>query len=241
MIDLPPIPPDRRLLGHQVADKLRRAILEGELAPGERLLEKAIAERLSVSRGPIREGLRQLEQEGFVASNPYHDTVVVPLTEEEVRDVLLPIRLILESFSLRVVKVDERDLTEMESALTEMRKSAARKDRYAVADSDIAFHLAWVRLAGLAHSESIWKAIAPRIQAYFTRFPGTTDLREMVREHEALLELIRTGDQGTIRRALEVHIRDRVSPSIRRTHIGDDPPPGGHLARTDCEDLALGS
>src|SRR3954449_6721484 len=95
--------------GEQVADALRDAIVTGSLEPGERLVDAQIAEQLQTSRGPVRDALRQLEHEGLVVSYPYRGAVVLGVSEEEIQQVLIPIRLTLERFSFRKALAQMRD------------------------------------------------------------------------------------------------------------------------------------
>src|SRR4029079_6262343 len=78
-----------------VVGYLREAITVGRLADGDRLIEERIARELETSRGPVREALRQLEHEGLVVSYPYRGAVVLGVSEEEIQQVLIPIRLTL--------------------------------------------------------------------------------------------------------------------------------------------------
>ena len=93
----------------EVLQTLRQAIVIGELADGERLIEDRIARELNTSRGPVREALRQLEHEGLVISYPYRGAVVLGVSDEEVHEVLIPIRLTLERFSFtKAARADDR-------------------------------------------------------------------------------------------------------------------------------------
>ena len=85
--------------GQQVVEILRSAIIAGRYEPGERLIEATLSSELGTSRGPVREALRQLENEGLVMSFPYRGAVVLGVSDEEVQEVLIPIRLTLERYS----------------------------------------------------------------------------------------------------------------------------------------------
>ena len=82
-----------------VFNTLRQAILKGELKPGERLLEIALAERLGVSRTPVREAMRKLEQEGLVVMIPRRGAQVASITEKDLNDVL-EVRIALENVAI---------------------------------------------------------------------------------------------------------------------------------------------
>src|SRR5215216_6109242 len=109
-------PPKRRSpRREQVLEVLRDAIMIGRYADGERLIEERIARELMTSRGPVREALRQLEHEGLVVSYPYRGAVVLGVSDEEVQQVLIPVRLTLERFSFTkaIERLAEADFAEL--------------------------------------------------------------------------------------------------------------------------------
>ena len=83
----------------EVADALREAILDGRLAPGDRLVEDRVMEWLGATRSGARKAFRQLEHEGLLISYPYRGVEVLGVSPEEVHGVLIPIRLMLERFA----------------------------------------------------------------------------------------------------------------------------------------------
>src|SRR4051812_5764530 len=97
--DLPALTPAS--LRSRASEALRTAIVEGRLQPGDRLREVELASQLGVSRAPVREALRQLEYKGLVASSPYRATEVLGVSQEEIEEVLVPIRLIIETFAFK--------------------------------------------------------------------------------------------------------------------------------------------
>ena len=92
----------------RVLEALREAIVVGRYEDGDRLIEDRIARELSTSRGPVREALRQLEHEGLVVSLPYRATEVLGISQEEIAEVLVPIRLTLETFAFEDVEVSSK-------------------------------------------------------------------------------------------------------------------------------------
>src|SRR4029077_746785 len=110
----------------QVVDYLREAITVGRLADGERLIEERSATELKTSRGPVREALQQLEHEGLVVSYPYRGAVVLGVSEEEIQQVLIPIRLTLERFSFTkaLEQMEEPDFAEIAKEVWTMEEAA---------------------------------------------------------------------------------------------------------------------
>jgi DNA-binding GntR family transcriptional regulator len=196
----------------QVVEALREAIVSGRLEDGERLIEDRIARELKTSRGPVREALRQLEHEGFVVSYPYRGAVVMGVSEEEIQEVLIPIRLTLERFAF--VKAQERmtdeDFAELGKQVWLMGDAARTGELQRSVDADIAFHELVVDRSAQAHTTQVWRTIAPRIRAYFFRYGRSADLARIGVDHGQLLAALRSRDPAVVADALEHHIRERT-------------------------------
>ena len=120
---------------------LREAILKGELAPGERLMEIKLANQLGVSRTPIREAIRKLELEGLVVMVPRKGAEVAKITEKDLRDVL-EVRASLEelAISLACERITDEKIAELKDALEQFRTVIKGKDVTKIAQMDVAFH-----------------------------------------------------------------------------------------------------
>jgi len=190
-----------------VVEALREAIIAGRLADGERLIEDRIARELKTSRGPVREALRQLEHEGFVVSYPYRGALVLGVSDEEVQQVLIPVRLTLEKFSIpkAVERMDDADFAELAKEVWLMSEAARTNDVQKSVDADMRFHELMLDRAGQPHAAQVWRSIAPRIRAYFFRY-GRSNLQRVAEEHTELLTALQTRDPGVIASALERHI-----------------------------------
>jgi DNA-binding GntR family transcriptional regulator len=191
----------------QVVEALREAIIAGKLEDGERLIEDKIARELKTSRGPVREALRQLEHEGFVVSYPYRGAVVLGVSDEEVHQVLIPVRLTLEKFSIpkAVERMDDADFAELAKEVWMMSEAARTNDLQKSVDADIRFHELLLERSGQPHATQVWRSIAPRTRAYFFRY-GRSNLQRIAAEHGELLEALQTRDPDVIATALEKHI-----------------------------------
>jgi len=195
---------------HQVVASLRRAIVSGRLRPGDRLTETDLAERLGTSRAPVREALRQLEQEGLVVTRPYKATEVLGVTQEEIEEILVPLRLTLERFAFRkaLPHLTDADLTALERLVQAMRHAGQVGDADALADADVRFHELVVARAGQPHCEQLWRTIEPRVRAHFRRdAPAHQDPRTVADQHQELLDALRAGDETHLLATLERHIR----------------------------------
>lgn len=132
---------ERRTLQQQVLMNLRSRLAQGEIAPGLRIVEAVESERLGVSRGTIREALRQLEQEGLIVRSPRRDVHVRELTTQEIVD-LYAVRGALESLAIRAVcglaaKPFARTLRQLRHQLLALESASGPAVEIA---SDLAFH-----------------------------------------------------------------------------------------------------
>ncbi len=202
-----------------MTESLREAIVAGRLEPGERLIEERLSTELQTSRGPVREALRQLEHEGLVMSFPYRGAVVVGVSEEEVHEVLIPIRLTLERFSFgkALDLLRDGDFAELGKQVWRMEEAARRADLYRIVEADLRFHDVVLAQAGQPHAVQLWRSIAPRIRAYFLRYGRSRELGLIVEEHRELLTALQTRDPEVVLALLEEHIAvESPVPQIAR-------------------------
>ena len=124
-----------------VFNTLRQAILRGELKPGERLMEIQLANKLGVSRTPIREAIRKLELEGLVLMIPRRGAEVAEITEKSLRDVL-EVRRALEELSVKLAceRITEDQIEELKVAAKEFEHVLKSGDVTAYAEADVKFH-----------------------------------------------------------------------------------------------------
>ena len=120
---------------------LRQAILKGELQPGERLMEIQLANKLGVSRTPVREAIRKLQAEGLVLMIPRKGAEVADITEKSLTDVL-EVRQALEKLAVQLAcdKITQEEIDSLKEAGEEFRKIAAGDDVTATAEADVRFH-----------------------------------------------------------------------------------------------------
>ena len=125
----------------QVLDGLRRAIIDGRLAPGARLIERELTEMMNVSRTVIREALRQLESEGLIANVPNKGPVVRALSLAEAKD-LYTIRAVLEGLAARlfVQNATDADIKRLAQALDVVIGAYARGDAQEVLETKNRFY-----------------------------------------------------------------------------------------------------
>lgn len=200
---------DNASLREKVYRSIRGAIIKGELKAGERLLEVAIAEQMGTSRGPIREALRQLEHEGLVNSSTYRETVVAEVSEEEVSNILVPIRLIVESYAAS--KASElfsmNDYQQLHRIVINMSEAISDDNLVAFSEYDLQFHEYILKKPGIPSLLKIWQSIVGKIYLrVFTQGYQNTNLSLVVKEHLEFIELIKEGNTEKINQHLTTHI-----------------------------------
>lgn len=124
-----------------VFNTLRQAILRGEMEPGERLMEIQLAQKLGVSRTPIREAIRKLELEGLVIMIPRKGAEVAHITEKDMRDVL-EVRSTLEELAVTLAckNVTTEKIDELKAANKVFESAIVSKDVVNIVDADVQFH-----------------------------------------------------------------------------------------------------
>jgi DNA-binding GntR family transcriptional regulator len=204
---------------HRVAQVLREAITEGRYQPGDRLVELDLAAQLGTSRSPVREALRQLENEGLVMSFPYRGTEVLGVAQDEVEHVLVPVRLTVEryAFARALPLLTDDDLAELRRLVATMRRAAADRADAELAEADVRFHELVIQRSGQLHCLQLWRTIEPRVRAYFRRdAPSHRSRTAIARQHERLLTALRSRDEARVMRELDSHIRTHLGARARQ-------------------------
>lgn len=201
-------------LRQRVMNDIRHAIINGHLKPGDKLRELDISKQMSVSRGPIREALRDLEAMGLVVSSPYRETTVADVRKEEVTELLIPIRLQLELFALKhnAAKRDDALYEQLEQMIERMADYAAKGDLPSLVEEDIQFHERLLSLDDSYYTQTIWLGIVNRLRLHFIKNTSHfSDLRKVVDDHAALLSVLRRGSEEEIATLWAQHIQDEDS------------------------------
>jgi DNA-binding GntR family transcriptional regulator len=201
-------PTVKRPLADEVAERLRDAILHGQLAPEEPLREATLSELMGVSRGPIREALTILEREGLVVTTPTGRTYVARLSHEELDDVF-SLRKALERLAVEYacVRATPEDLERVQAVVDDMA-NAAEQDLSAkrMAELDMRFHEAVYQAAHHQRLLDFWNTLRPQMYVFLlSRNAARDDYREQaVQGHQEILDAINAGDKD-----LALQINDR--------------------------------
>ena len=190
-----------RVLRQEVLTALRTAILANEIASGARLLEADIAEQMGVSRAPVREAIRHLEQEGLVEIFPHRGAVVVGLPEAEI-DAIYELRSVIEGRATAAAMsvIGEAELARLEALIESMRTAIKGREVEIIAEIDLQFHGLIVEWSGLTLLRHIWTGLdgLVRVRSYQALDrPGSTAryfLKNAAGSHTVLVEAFRAGD-----------------------------------------------
>ena len=150
-----------------VFNTLREAILKGELKPGERLMELQLASKLVVSRTPIREAIRMLEQEGLAVTKPRKGAEVAKMTLKDMEDVL-EVREALDELAAKIAckKISDEQLANLKTIKDEFKRSMDSGDVKKIAEEDVKFHDAIYEATNNAKLVSIMNNIREQIYRY---------------------------------------------------------------------------
>ena len=181
-------------------DSIRKRVRAGDLQPGERLHEERLTQELDISRPPLREALRLLENEGLVFTRPRRGSFVATLTDRDVYEILT-LRSMLErtAFELGIPVRDPALLDPAREALADMERYARLEDRGALVQAGYDFHSRLIRIAEHRRLEEIYASVQQQLllcmsRNLIVRVKFHEGLQEHVDRHRHLLELVEAGD-----------------------------------------------
>ncbi len=193
-----------------VRREIERLILSGELGAGERLSESALAQRMGVSRGPVREAMRGLQQAGLVEIVANKGVVVREIGLDEAID-LYDLRGSLFGFMCETLarRRSEQQCAVLRAKLERMANAIAADDKDAYYRLNIEFHAAVVDFCGNRRAKAVYDGIVKEMHLFRRR--GLSRIENMeasMHEHEAIVAAIETGDAIAAREAGTVHLRN---------------------------------
>ncbi|MBQ5660566.1 MAG: GntR family transcriptional regulator [Lachnospiraceae bacterium] len=205
-----------------VFQTLRKAILKGELQPGERLMEVQLANRLGVSRTPIREAIRKLELEGLVTMIPRRGAEVAEITEKNMRDVL-EVRRALEELAVKIAceKITEEELERLGKVAKKFRNVMHGDDLMKITEADVEFHEIIYEATGNARLIQILSNL--REQMYRYRVEYLKDYNShgiLAEEHDEIVKALCERDTDRASRAIISHIENQQSSIIKSIRNG---------------------
>ena len=195
-------------------NELRELIVRGHLPPGGWIIESALAQRLGVSRTPIRGALHWLRREGYVvelAGKRNTRVIVAPLTRDDAQELYRIIGHLETLAGAQVVALPARTRTKVAAELAAINQQlhaiATERpiDGRAVFDVDKAFHAHIIDAAGGRRLRQLHNSVRPQVDRYWRLYASSiiNELHRSVSEHDDIVEAVRKGDGEAVRRALE--------------------------------------
>ena len=202
-------PVARNVLSEQVKDRILQWILEGELAPGSRIIETRVARELGVSQAPVREALRDLTTLGVVEMKPYRGASVRKPSKSDLVEAM-EVRGELEALAARqaAARITPQQLDELKALIDEMHELAEQHDTHTHALRNTAFHTTVVRASGNRTLIRIWSMLEPYARTYVTAMVPGIDLMWLGDRHIAILEALVDGDPDRAAETMRTHARE---------------------------------
>lgn len=212
---LDPVP--RSTLRAHVAERLRTAILAGDIAPGAPLVETALSRQFDVSRGPLREALRQLIEEGLVVTVPYTGTHVAPLSVDDIHEIY-SLRTALETFAFEQVwpRRDERFRGELQRRNDVLIATIDAGDDRAAILAELEFHGLVYEAAGHRLLQRAWHGLRGRLQLYWAAHHRAHGRRGPRRDsHDSYIAAALGHDLAAMRQEIADHMRRGMETTER--------------------------
>jgi DNA-binding GntR family transcriptional regulator len=199
---------DNTPLSERIAETIRNNILKGVIKPGERLVEPKLSEQLGISRTPIREALRHLENEGFIEIIPRRGAIVTEITDKDVDEIFV-IKIRLEALAARLAaeRMAKDDIDKMKDLASKVKEGSSKVTHMVNWNSD--FHDMFIKKCG---NERLIK-ILESLQQQFKRatvfsFSETGRTQEVAKEHASIIEAFENRDREKVEKLVETHNRN---------------------------------
>ena len=198
-----------------IADQLREQIVQGMFRPGEQINESVLAGQLHTSRGPVREALQRLSQEGILVSHRNRGVFVLELSDDDIREIYA-VRLAMESNAadalLDAGPEQVKDTSQvLKTIISDMAKQVAVSDWQAIARLDMQFHTSFVAGAGNTRLIQIYETLAAESRMCILNLAvAYPRIDVLVQEHQNLLDLLEAGNRKELHKAIKQHMHKAV-------------------------------
>ncbi|MGN1377531.1 MAG: GntR family transcriptional regulator [Dorea sp.] len=199
-----------------VFNTLRQAILRGELKPGERLMEIQLANKLGVSRTPIREAIRKLELEGLVLMIPRKGAEVADISEKSLRDVL-EVRKALEELAVQLAcdKIKKEEIEDLKKAAEDFKKILKSRDITEIAEADVRFHDIIFMATDNQKLVQLLNNLREQMYRFRVEYLKNEEVHpQLIAEHEKIIEHIMERDKAKASAIVSEHINNQVEGVI---------------------------
>lgn len=199
-----------------VFNTLRQAILRGELKPGERLMEIQLANKLGVSRTPIREAIRKLELEGLVLMIPRKGAEVAEITEKSLRDVL-EVRRALEELAVQIAcdKISATQIEVLRLTAQAFKDGLQSEDVTKIAEADVKFHDVIYDATGNQRLIQLLNNLREQMYRYRVEYLKRPEVYpKLLEEHEEIIIAIEKRKKNEASRIVCQHVDNQVEAVI---------------------------
>lgn len=188
--------------------ELKEAIMRGELAPGLRLMEIPIAEQLGVSRTPVREAIKRLEEDGLVIITPGCGAKVSGIRGKDVTDAL-DVRVVVETMAVRLAakNIGAEQIEELKRINNEIRRAVREGNIAAISVNDSRLHHAICEAAGNKVLLKVMRELETLVLRYRVEYiKSIASYNEILDEHDAVIRAVAAGDAEMAAKLVESHI-----------------------------------
>lgn len=211
-----------RSMGDIAYDYLKQAIVKGDIPPGQRLIESRLSEQMEVSRVPIREAVKKLEQEGLVEKTGVRGFEVKKLTREEIEETL-GIRALLESYAayLATEHINDSILKKLEGSIEAYRKAFEKGDTEKLTQLNTQFHEIIYKAAGSGKLYSLINSFRDAVHRYRRQLLACQHYARMsLQDHEEMVEAMRKKDKKKVEDLVKKHILRGVDIIMQELDAG---------------------
>lgn len=191
-----------------VTAELREAIISGRIPPGTQMNEVELAARFSTSRGPIREGMQRLVQDGLLVSSPHRGIFVPVLSADDVEDLYFARSALERAAMLRLAErgLSAATIASLEQVLGEMKLALAERDTTAVAAADLRFHEVLVAAAESPRLQQMYQQLLGQMRLGLNLVIDTYAERSgLIEQHSDILRQLKSGDRRALTDAINEH------------------------------------
>lgn len=196
-------------LKQQIEARLKQAILDGALGPGQQLVEGEIARQFRVSRSPVREAIQDLERQGYVVKKPRRGTFVTELTPQGVVEIY-SLRVLLEGYAAAIAATEcpAPTLSRMRTLVGDMEEAMRNSDLVALSEADLQFHSLLCQSTEHVRLISLTQCLRPEMGFHIvlSRY-SPSEIENLIRQHRLLLDAIEAGAPSQARQVIQQHIR----------------------------------
>ena len=199
-----------------VFNTLRQAILKGELKPGERLMEIQLANKLGVSRTPVREAIRKLELEGLVLMIPRKGAEVAEITRQDMEDVL-EVRTALEELAVQLAcdKITKEEIEDLKKAAEDFKKILKSRDITEIAEADVRFHDIIFMATDNQKLVQLLNNLREQMYRFRVEYLKNEEVHpQLIAEHDKIIEHIMERDKAKASAIVSEHINNQVEGVI---------------------------